>query len=66
MENNELKELKKEIETLNKKLEDLQKEAIKLEHLEEHCSNTSVPILIGIIFLQVLTLMFIIWIIYKG
>ena len=66
MEKNELNELKKEVEILNKKLENLQKEAIKLEHLEEHCSSTSVPLLIGIIFLQVLTLMFVIWVIYKG
>ncbi|RMD45359.1 MAG: hypothetical protein D6831_03555 [Aquificota bacterium] len=62
MEKNE-KEL---LEEIKKEIEDLRKEMVKVEHLEEYAQSSNFPSLIAVIILQLFTLFLLGWIMYKG
>ncbi len=62
----QIKEIKKDLEEIKAQLKAIRDEALKIEHLEEYSQASNFPTLIAIILLQLFTIFLLGWIIYKG
>jgi hypothetical protein len=63
---NNIEQIKKELEEIKNDIKDLKREAVKIEHLEEYGQNASFPSLIAVLILQLFTVFLLMWMIYKG
>ena len=59
-------DIKKELQEIKEKLDKIEREAIKIEQLEEYAQSSNFPSLIAVILLQLFTIFLIGWIMYKG
>ena len=62
----QIKELKKDLEEIKAQVKAIREEALKIEHLEEYSQSSNFPTLIAIIILQLFTIFLLGWIIFKG